>query len=151
MLWIPLDDRIQMQAFEPVQVAVVQGLRRRVDHLEILFYAHRFTSSFLKALGILNAPLLGPHPDSASMFDRITVASFLRTLGSRGIPLADLSGGRPPFFQHAQEASPPEPRDDPPPSSPRADDGSTCKPGAVTPGGCLCFSVDPAPPQPRAE
>src|SRR2546428_13050674 len=145
MLWIPLDDRIQMQAFEPVQVAVVQGLRRRVDHLEILFYAHRFTSSFPKALGILTAPLLAPHPDSASMFDRITVASFLRTLGSRGIPLADLSGGRPPFFHHAQEASPPEPRDDPPPSSRRRDDGSNVQPRAGPPGRWLEILADPGP------
>src|SRR3989442_4762327 len=124
MLWIPLDDRIQMQAFEPVQVAVVQGLRRRVDHLEILFYAHRFTSSFPKALGILNAPLLGPHPDSASMFDRITLASFLRTLGSRCIPLADLSGGLSPFFPPPPLRAPPCPWDASPPNSPRAHDGS---------------------------
>src|SRR2546425_6750263 len=51
ILRIPLDDRIQVQAFEPVQIAIVQRLRHRVDHPEILFYAHRFTSSFHKGLG----------------------------------------------------------------------------------------------------
>src|SRR5439155_4386892 len=42
----------------------------------------RFSSTLIespppsaKALGTLNAPLLGSHPDSASMFLRITVAS----------------------------------------------------------------------------
>src|SRR2546427_4282406 len=78
ILWIPLDDRIQVQAFEPVEVAVIQCLRRLVDHLEILFYAHRFTSSFRKALGTLNAPLLGSHPDAASVFARITIPSAFR-------------------------------------------------------------------------
>src|SRR2546428_6609575 len=51
MLWIPLDDRVQMQAFKPVQVVVVQGLHRCLGHLEILFYAHRLTSSFHKGFG----------------------------------------------------------------------------------------------------
>src|SRR2546426_5593841 len=47
ILWIPLNDRIQMEAFEAVQVVIVQRVRRKLDHLEILFYAHRFTSSSL--------------------------------------------------------------------------------------------------------
>src|SRR2546428_278998 len=78
MLWIPLNDGIQMEAFEPVEVVIVSGLRRRVDHLEILFYAHRFTSSFRKGLGYSKrAPPRLPSRGRIT-FSRIMITSLLR-------------------------------------------------------------------------
>src|SRR2546428_6219951 len=59
------------------------------------------------------------------------------------IPLTNLRRRWPPFFQHAQNASPHEPRDDPPQSPGGSNGASNVQPSAVTVGNGLELIVNP--------
>src|SRR5207245_11618573 len=79
VLRVSLNDRRKVEAEEALHVVIVESLVPRIKQTDVLCHTHLDSPPpSTKDLGILNAPLLGSHPDSASVFLHITVASLHR-------------------------------------------------------------------------